>query len=114
MIFKRDLKTVNDIEELKRYLKSILPVNKGGIISVDGKDGCGKTYVSKYLTTSFSLLHIELDKFIKEKKDKFIDFINYKELALTINEALKCNHTIIIDGVCVLSVLQRLKLNPKY
>jgi len=113
MNFNIENKAFNNIKELTKYIKSIMSVIQSGIISVDGKDGSGKTYVSDYLSKTLHLLHLELDKFIKEKKDQYVDFIDYEKLVLAIKETPIGKDIIVIDGVCVLSVLQRLDIKPK-
>ena len=114
MIIYESSRTFNKINELTQYIETVISEIDGGILSIDGKDGSGKTYLSDSLSKTLNLIHINLDEFIVKKKDKYIAFINYEKLDLAIKDALIKNDIVIVDGVCVLSVLQKLKIIPKY
>jgi len=81
------------------------------IVSVDGVDGVGKTTLACNIAKKMNFPCIEIDTFVQEQQGGFIDHIDYNRLSETIKQAIITNHLIILEGICVLQVLQKLGLN---
>jgi len=80
------------------------------LIAIDGNQGVGKTELANTITTEFSYVGIDLDDFLFEEKGGYVDFIQYDNLTDSI-QANK-NGKIVISGVCVIQVLERIGIVP--
>jgi AAA+ ATPase superfamily predicted ATPase len=89
------------IEEIKR--------KKAKYILIDGADGSGKSTLAEKIADELNSIHINLDDYLKEGCDSFLDHISYDLLKLKIEDS---SFPIIIEGVCVLAVA--LKLHIKF
>ncbi len=99
-----------DRAKLKDYLCRVLENNGPKIISMDGKDGAGKTDLSKYLAAELNLCHLELDdKYLIRDKGAYVKYIKYEILAVDIERMIP-KQSIIIDGICMLAILEKLGL----
>lgn len=78
------------------------------IISIDGVDGVGKTTLSSKIAKELSLSTIELDDFIQENQDGYVNFIYYDRLL----EKIVSNKSVVIEGICVLQILNKIKIKP--
>jgi uridine kinase len=83
---------------------------KSIIITIDGRDGVGKTYIGKQIAKKLPFHLIQLDKYLFEEQGAFIDYLNYKRLEQRIRQLLETSLSIIIEGVCVLEVLKRINI----
>jgi uridine kinase len=103
--------TFRDKIRIKDHLRKVL--NKQGpmIITMDGKDGSGKTKLSKYLSNELSLFHLELDdeRYLIPEKGGYVDYIKYDRLKADIIRLLK-DKAIIVDGICVLAVFKNMRM----
>lgn len=106
-VFRTPAKLIEHLAEL---------IDKGSniIISIDGKDGIGKSTLAKMISVQLGFCHIELDKFLVEKKNHYVDSIRYDELLKALSPSTKNGTIVIIDGICVLSVIDRLGLQPNH
>jgi hypothetical protein len=82
------------------------------IICVDGEDGIGKsTSITPSIAKNIQSKIISIDKYLKKEKGGYIDFIKYKDLENDVLKAIKHNN-VIIEGVLLLKILERLKIKP--
>jgi len=87
------------IEEIKR--------ENAHYIVIDGADGSGKSTLANEIANKMSFIHINLDDYLDKNHGYFVDYIKYDLLNKKIEEA---NSPIIIEGVCALAVIKKMKI----
>ena len=106
--------TLRDKAELVDFISKAAQTNNIKIISVDGIDGCGKTTLAKELVNNLDLTHINLDEYLIKNKGTYVNYIKYKILKQDISKKLANNKVIIIDGICILKVLESIKIKSDF
>jgi hypothetical protein len=81
------------------------------IVGVDGDLGAGKTKVAGQITALLDCTCLHLDAFLLRGQGTFAPSIHYDQLQLAIAES---GGTILIEGVCLLAVLDQLSIVPDY
>lgn len=76
-----------------------------GRVGIDGTNGSGKTTLAKELSSSLGYPLLSLDNFLEKNQGGFVEHLKYSELIAEIG-SLK---SFIVEGVCLLEVLRRLK-----
>jgi hypothetical protein len=76
-------------------------------LGVDGRDGAGKTTLTRYLAEKIGASVISLDEFIEKNKDAYMSSIRFSDLKRAIAQA---SGPVIIEGACLLAALQRLDI----
>lgn len=74
-------------------------------IGVDGTDGVGKTTMAEALACTLGIYHLNLDDYLVKQQGGFLDYLKYDDIQNKTSE-LK---SFVIDGVCLLSVLEEIK-----
>ena len=96
---------IDNLEILCQRLKT----NLFGIIGIDGFKGVGKTTLAKALEKRLKVPRINIDRFVSRNPGKkYLDFIDYNELAQEINKHKKNSNNIIVEGVMLLAILERI------
>ncbi len=91
-------------------LSTELSIKKPTILGIDGKDGSGKSTLARKLATALNMTCIHIDSFIKSKNcDSYITALDLEKIDCHIQES---KYPIIIEGICLLEILQTLKLKP--
>lgn len=94
-------KLFNDIDTLKPK-----------VIAIDGYDGVGKTTLAKDIQRKGYVV-VNLDKFLSKKNTgiyfKYLNFVKIKKF-ISLNQ----NKKLVIEGVMVFKVLERLGIKPEY
>jgi ABC-type cobalamin/Fe3+-siderophores transport system ATPase subunit len=80
-------------------------------IIVDGDNGSGKTTLAKEMAAALNAKVVSLDDHLLENGDIYWNQIKYEELA---SEIVSAGPRVIIEGVCVLKVLEKIKVNHDY
>lgn len=106
------MRIIQDIQILKDVVLKEIDSRKISIISVDGKDGSGKTTISKGLIVGDKLVHLNIDDTYLEKgKGGYVKSV--KEVDLY-NDIQKYKEKIVvIDGVCILEILSNINIIPE-
>ena len=109
------MKIFNNVDELKIEIVNFVNSNTIKIISVDGKDGSGKSTLAKSLCKDEEYIHLNLDdeKYLDNEKGTFIDYIKYDILDKEIKENMDNMKVTIIDGICILKILENLKIKSE-
>ena len=76
-----------------------------GIIAIDGTDGVGKTTLAVALQETFGGTLVSLDNFVLENQGGYVPYLKTAELKNVLGAT---NRPIIVEGVCVLSALERI------
>ena len=109
-------KKVKSIDEIEKEIFKKLAGIEGQpiIISIDGKDGSGKSHLALCLCfRNENFIYFDLDThYWSSKKLPYVENIDYEMLKNNIRNTLSDNEIVVIDGVCTLSILEKLSLNP--
>lgn len=84
----------------------------GEIISIDGKDGIGKTYLADRLAQALGAGHIEIDNFLERNRGGYVEFIRYANLASCLDEHLLAGSAVVVDGLCMELIWAHLERTP--
>lgn len=110
-------KKVKSIDEIEKEIFKKLAGIEGqpNIVSIDGKDGSGKTHLALCLCCrNENFIYFDLDThYWSSKKLPYVENIDYEMLKNNICNTLSDKEIVVIDGVCTLSILEKLSLNPK-
>jgi len=103
--------TVVSVQDAINTVENIIGARSVRIISVDGVDGSGKSYLAKFLSHSSKYSYIDIDgEYLIPNNGKFIEFINYKKLKSDINCFLASGYILVIDGICATKILKNIGL----
>lgn len=78
------------------------------VVAVDGSHGSGKSRLASALGALMGLSVIHLDDFLNRKQGAYLPFLDYPRIASSVASEGAC----IIEGVCVLGVLDRISVKP--
>ncbi len=100
--------------KLKDFLFESIKSQNLQIISIDGMDGSGKSTLASYLAKHLNMYHMALDedKYLITQKGTYVNFIRYDILETDLSEFRDKNQRIIIDGICILEILDNINIKP--
>ena len=100
---RKDMEEFSDINGLATH------ISRNGFrrIGVDGTDGVGKTTLAAALSELLGAPAINLDSHLVKNQGCFIEHLDYAGLKEEIDESDR----FIVEGVCLLQVLQRIGTN---
>jgi hypothetical protein len=75
-------------------------------VGVDGTNGAGKSTLAATLSSKLGISHLNLDNFVVKKQGAFLAHLKYDELKQRVSEL----DSFVIEGVCLLSVLERIDI----
>ena len=96
----------DDYENLKSEIKKVQE-GKPIVIAIDGSCGTGKTNLAYRLAGDLYMKAIDLDDFFTPSSGDFVNELNYGLLKQATMRTYK-KHSMIISGLCMLHVLNRL------
>lgn len=102
--------SIDNEEELKKYLENFIYSRDFCLMVIDGIDDAGKSFLGKKLSELLKVEWLDIDLFLEKNQGTFINAIKYGELKNTVNEKLSKNN-LIICGICALEVLKRIDTN---
>ena len=102
------------IQRVQTLVRSLMTQGRPIRISIDGIDGSGKTTLADKLAKNLGGKVISFDKYLIPHKGIYLSYIRYAELSsdLAIFEE-EATSVIILEGLCLLSVLERLSIEPE-
>ena len=80
-----------------------------GIIAIDGELGAGKSFFSNELGDKYGIRVIHIDDYLNPGKRRYVLALRLDELAASIQNS---GYPVIVEGVCVLTVLSRIGMVP--
>jgi adenylate kinase family enzyme len=99
--------------EIIRRIGILSTEKKVQLISVDGFSGSGKSFLSKKIVEINNYTYIDIDgDYLKTNDGRFINFIKYEKLKADIFELVSNGKKVVIDGICILKVLDRIGFKP--
>lgn len=100
---------IRKYEDLEHQL--ILKLEKKSmIVGIDGWAGIGKTFVADKLAKTIRANVFHFDDYLAEKKGGYVSFIDVVRLGKDIENLQQEGKPSLVEGVCLLAVLQRMKL----
>lgn len=91
------------VSEVESLTELALQLRERRHIGVDGIDGVRKTSASAALAEALGVPLISLDNYLIKNQGGFVQFLRYDEL----DSALRRSDRFIVEGVCLLQVLER-------
>lgn len=109
------MKTFRNIDKLIRALRDEISTKGFRLISIDGKDGSGKSSLADNISIHLNGVHINLDddKYLLKNKGVYVDYIKYDVLKEEIDVLLQNKKLIFIEGICILKIIERSKIVPE-
>lgn len=93
---------VRSVSELEGLLKSVT----SGLVTFDGCDGAGKTYLARQIASAMGLTSIDLDCYLVKETGNFVSALRLDELTCAIGAALARSPVVLLSGVCMRQVLE--------
>lgn len=94
----------NDLDAL---VARIMPL-ADGLVTFDGVDGAGKTGTMLRVGERLGCLTVDIDRFLDRHRGQYVEAIRYDELQDAIEEAERISPLLLMAGVCMRDILQRL------
>lgn len=102
--------TFRDPTLLAAELQRMVANQNSYVITIDGWDYTGKSTLAKRLAEELNLCVIELDQFLNKNQGGYVQHIQYERLR---NAFAHASHPrVLVEGICILKVLQRLRISP--
>jgi hypothetical protein len=77
------------------------------LVGVDGYHGVGKSTLARTISTLLEIRCVHLDAFVNANEGSFVQSLRFRELSDVL-----CERPLIVEGVCLLDVLERLHVKP--
>jgi cytidylate kinase len=104
--------TVCSVKDVINSVENILDTRNVRIISVDGVDGSGKSYLANALSQPSKYSYVDIDgEYLISNNGKFIEFVNYEKLKSDIDNYLSSGSIAVVDCICITKVLNNIDLN---
>jgi uridine kinase len=96
------------VEALTRIMRGLPRV----IITIDGRDGVGKTTLGRYLAWHFNVTLIEADLFLIPSQD-YLTHLDY-QVNRIIERRFTLPRPVIVEGVSMLQLMKRINRIPDF
>lgn len=93
-------------------LEPIMRRPRGAIVSIDGRDGVGKTTLGRYLAWQFNVALIETDLFLIPTRDHIIHLDD--QINRIIERRVSTHAPVIVEGISMLQLMQRIARTPDF
>jgi MoxR-like ATPase len=95
---------VRDVPQLADLIKQV----SSGLVTFDGCDGAGKTYLARQIGQALDLPPIDLDTYLEKDQGEFVGALRMDELKRDIEEALGRSPVVLVSGICMRRVLEEI------
>jgi uridine kinase len=85
---------------------------RGLIITIDGRDGVGKTTLGRYLAWHFNVTLIETDLFLIPARDYLIHLDD--QVNRIIERRISSRRPVIVEGISILHLMKRINRVPDF
>ena len=103
---------IQNDSDLANILLRSCPKEGFFLISIDGLNQAGKSTLAKNLVKLMDTECIEVYHYLEKHKGGYIDYIRYNDLRESINRIRQKSRVLIIDGICILEILNRIGIKP--
>jgi len=93
-------------------LTPILRGRPGIIVTIDGRDGVGKTTLGRYLAWHFNITLVETDLFLIPAEDYLIHLDD--QVNRIIERRVTTPRPVIVEGISILQLMQRIHRVPGF
>src|SRR5947209_4864536 len=94
---------------LEAFKSELTPLRIPKLFAIDGIDGCGKSTLSSWLAWRLEIPPVHLDYFVVPDSDP----LRWRSEALHQVLSVRLGRMpIIVEGVCVLNILQSIEIKP--
>jgi hypothetical protein len=94
---------VSTLSDLAHLIRAEAP----GLIAIDGYQGAGKSTLARKLERQLGIRCVHLDSFLVPNRGTFVQSLRLPELSGALQE-----HPVLIEGVCLLTVMKHLRVKP--
>lgn len=96
------------VEALTRIMRGL----PGVVVTIDGRDGVGKTTLGRYLAWHFNVTLIEADLFLIPSQD-YLTHLDY-QVNRIIERRFTLPRPVIVEGVSMLQLMKRINRVPDF
>ncbi|MBR8333833.1 hypothetical protein KDW69_19480 [Burkholderia ambifaria] len=93
-----------DVAALEHRIREI----RHGLITFDGCMLAGKTELMHELERRLGVHGLDLDDFVERQQGMFVEAVRLQELAAAIEQARAMSEVVLLSGICMLEVLERI------
>ena len=93
-------------------LNPLMQARPGVIVTIDGRDGVGKTTLGRYLAWHFNVTLIETDLFLIPAQDYVIHLDD--QINRIIERRISTSLSVIVEGVSILQLMKRIHRIPDF
>lgn len=87
---------------------SLLRSSCARLVAVDGAHGSGKSHLAGELGALLEMEVVHLDDFVARNQREYVQHIDFS----SVSAALAVGGALIVEGICVLQILDRLGMEP--
>jgi len=107
------MEVYENLSEIIQRICTLITEKKLYLISVDGLSGIGKSFLSKKISEIKNCKYIDIDgDYLIPNDGLYLDFIKYEKLKNDIFEIISNEKIAVVDGICILEVLNRIGFKP--
>ncbi len=107
------METYENISEIIQRISILITEKQLQLITVDGFSGSGKSFLSEKIVDINSYEYIDIDgDYLIPNDGLYINFIKNEQLKADIIKLVSNGKIVVIDGICILQVLDRIGFKP--
>lgn len=82
------------------------------LLGMDGADGHGKSTLARNLAERLHGIVIHVDEYLERDKKTYVEHVDVASLQRAIDEAGRQHSLVIVEGVCLGAVMERMQVEP--
>jgi cytidylate kinase len=93
-------------------LAPVLRSRPGAIVTIDGREGVGKTTLGRYLAWTFNVTLIETDLFLIPAQDYLIHLDD--QVNRIVERRVSTPSPVLLEGIAMMQLMQRIHRSPAF